>query len=426
MILSEETYQGLKLLTLKAISIYEKYLNSQFYQEARFDWTIDKEGNFLRKKEQAENEIKSLPEYSTIATLFSNEYKIKPLIDKSIGTEAGMIHFIPENFILTFISSFYSNNILLNNEETFSKYFEEVENFLFGNTIEESYWVLLLNFEYEGSEIVFSDDLRIRRLSDIELIKGRVNTNRGLDHIKYFFPDTSHSFFMIEKLFKHDKKVIDEKKIFSGGSRQNKSKILEDFINVVKSLRVLKSSDVHINEIFHSEFKKFYPTGCKSSSYNNLKRHMTTLFLDLKKLEIELLHKIYNTIKQENNEFKVPINRLYFSKDRNDNEDKLIDLIIGLESIYRSSGSMHLGLRCGLTLADDKRKAHDIYMFVDKMRQLRNQIVHGSSFKKTKNNLSKENIEILENYLRSSILLKINEPDKFKSDSKSWNDIYFK
>ena len=79
------------------------HLNTRFYQEARFDWTIDNEGNFLRKMEQAEKDIKNLPEYVENVKLLSKESEIKPIINKSIGSDAGMIYFIQENFVFDYV-----------------------------------------------------------------------------------------------------------------------------------------------------------------------------------------------------------------------------------------------------------------------------------------------------------------------------------
>jgi hypothetical protein len=418
------TIEKLKSLSTKSVEIYNSHLKSSFFQEARFNWMLDRSGSFLAARTAAEEEIKVLKDFKEAVSAFEGNESVKALLGKSLGTEAGRSVLKADSFVLMIMSKYYQNNLDLN-EKTFEEYLKEVDVFLFSDTIVRSCWRLILNFEFTGNEIIFSDSLSIRELTPIELVKGQL-TLGGLDNLNYRFAKENYSRFIIEKKISYKKLVVDDGKVFSGGPEPDWNMIKKEFSDVLKALRVFKHSDVRFNNILHSNFKTFYPSGPTKSTLETIPARQSLEYLLIEPEEVEDLLQYHTGLKDNETEFKVPLSRLSYSTDRYELEDRLIDLIIGLESLYKSSGSMHLGLRCALTLEKDKQKAKELYLFIDQMRELRNKIVHGSSLpKKEGDDLSKENVKKLTEILRDSIKLKLDHPEHFPKTSSDWNAKYF-
>ncbi|MBT1706347.1 HEPN domain-containing protein [Chryseosolibacter indicus] len=411
--------------TFMGVALYDKYLKSHSLQNARYGSLYDQFGPYLSAVELAESQIKLTKEFKELIMHIESHQLIKPLLGKSIGTEAGMAMLKSESFVIKSIRHYYENTIEVSSR-TFQEHFIQVDKYLFDDTVPLSCWVLILNFEYEDSKIDFSETLRIRELSELELLKGRLKRD-GVDNLNYSFAKENHSRFIVEKAIPFKKEVSTVSRVFSGSPRVDWKSISLEFRRVLNSLRILDHSDVRYNGIRHSEFKTFYPGGGSQSIHEAVPSIKSLEFLDLKKAHTKKLLHYHDLLVKKENDFKVPVNRLTYSIDRKELEDRLIDNIIGLEAIYRSSGSMHLGLRCGMTLEPkDKQKAKEIYLFVDQMRDLRNKVVHGSSLQKEGKDLNLENIQKLTGLLRASIQLKLEDESLFPSESKEWNELYFK
>jgi len=144
--------------------------------------------------------------------------------------------------------------------------------------------------------------------------------------------------------------------------------------------------------------------------------------LDISGNEKDKLKTLFTAVSTDKR-FNVSTSRLSMSMERKHLVDRLIDLVIGLEAFYKSSGSVHICLRPSFLLSyGDRTKAKEMYAFIDSQRELRNKIVHGSG--ESVEQLSKVNLDKLEEILRSSLQYALLDKKKIPS-GKEWNNIYF-
>jgi hypothetical protein len=103
--------------------------------------------------------------------------------------------------------------------------------------------------------------------------------------------------------------------------------------------------------------------------------------------------------------------------ERKNPEDKLIDYMIGLEALYLPDGNAELSFRLSVRVAflmlpeADKK---DTFNFLRRMYDVRSSIVHGNKYE-----LNTEDIKRLEELLRKSVLLWIEDKNNFSVTEKT-------
>ena len=114
--------------------------------------------------------------------------------------------------------------------------------------------------------------------------------------------------------------------------------------------------------------------------------------------------------------------RLGFGMERRFAEDKLLDYMIGLESLYLPDGNdeltFKLSLRVAFILNQEITEGKKTYQFMKKMYRQRSKIAHGRT-----NELTKEDLSCIEELLRRSLKLYAEHPDTFTP--ASLDNIYF-
>jgi len=116
--------------------------------------------------------------------------------------------------------------------------------------------------------------------------------------------------------------------------------------------------------------------------------------------------------------FNVAQRRLSLGIGRRNLEDRLIDYMIGLEALYLPDGNLELSFRLSLRIAfllrTDPSERKETYYFVKKMYGTRSDIVHGKKRKLTKDEVGK-----LEELLRNSLKLWLNDKSNFSINKHS-------
>ena len=160
--------------------------------------------------------------------------------------------------------------------------------------------------------------------------------------------------------------------------------ILKYFFNpIMSSLRLLKSGDIKYNHIIfellmwngNREGPMLIDMGNSQYYFNKYK---------LEKNEIEELKNLFQKVKNAPEFLRIPISRFNFAYDRRKPEDKLIDLIVALESLLVKENqelSYRLSLRTSFLLGKNNKERKELFCLMKKAYNLRSKIVHGSKYK---------------------------------------------
>ena len=227
---------------------------------------------------------------------------------------------------------------------------------------------------------------------------------------------------MVEQIEKYDIEINDEGTVSSSTLKYDRDMFTKNVENFILCCRLFHKSDVFLDNEYISEF--FTPAFSGGRSiYHTLNGYELKLE-DLKIMgdQREKFKNLFERISLDTR-FKVSTNRLSLSMERKNLADRLIDLVIGLEAFYKTSGSVHICLRPSFLLSSgDRTKAKEMYSFIDTQRELRNKVVHGSG--EGLELLNKNDLDKLEEILRSSLQFTLLENNQIPTN-KEWYSIYF-
>lgn len=106
-----------------------------------------------------------------------------------------------------------------------------------------------------------------------------------------------------------------------------------------------------------------------------------------------LWNKYIMQFSSKNNGFQTAVRRFYFSSQRFDKEDKVIDLMVAFEALFLNENaelSFKLSLRVARFLADDCDSS-ELFEFMKKAYNLRSKFVHGEGLKpRSKDNIMRD------------------------------------
>jgi len=192
---------------------------------------------------------------------------------------------------------------------------------------------------------------------------------------------------------------------------------------VIKALRVLKSSGVYREHGITTETLTFRPYAGTSTRVSFFENAVLGDKCKLTTQEANELKTLYAKMKQASNQtFKIASSRLGFGMERRFDVDKLLDYMIGLESLYLPDGNDELTFRLSLRIVfvvnQEMAERKNLFKFLKKMYGVRSKIAHGK-----KHELTKEDILKTEQTLRQSLKIYLDNPGAFTSDVL--DNIYF-
>lgn len=181
----------------------------------------------------------------------------------------------------------------------------------------------------------------------------------------------------------------------------------QKFDNILKSLRILKDSDVIYKTIYtRRKYRGSINYGYGGGwSGNPGQSFLLNRVCAIKQNEINDLLKYYRAFANGNlpDNLKRSLHRFNFAIERDLPEDKLIDALISLEALY-GDGSGAIGykiaLRASVFLEDEFEARCSINDYIKESYDIRNAIAHGKS---TISMLKKYNVERLITLARRSI-----------------------
>lgn len=402
---NKELKETLQSLSQTAYSLYEKELqtdNSIHDETLRINIALNK----LAPR------IKEIPEFQICIDLMARDEKIKTLQGKLVGTYTSMsIVESEEVCVLSFLNQMYYKSKKYD-QDLFNKRYLSFEEFFYSNDLIFKDSANLYNFSFNKDEIALGHEITIR------LEKGQTKPQDEYTEFKHR-PHTvfSKSTYVLERDYK-TKKIVDETDKKETEISKELSETSNLFDLVIDSLRILKSSAVYRDYRISSESITFHPFGAKLIRFSAFESVVMGEKCNIEEVDIVMLCKIFDFLCRENDSrFKVAQRRLSLGIERKNPEDRLIDYMIGLEALYLPDGNAELSFRLSIRVAfllfagDDKKEA---FNFLRKMYGVRSSIVHGNKY-----SLSLEDIEKLEEMLRKSVILWIEDKNYFSVTEKT-------
>ncbi len=406
-------YQKIKQLTQLVFHLYDENLgplDSSLTQNNSSTDQVFYPFNYL---------IADIPEFFECVNLMREDENIKALEGAMVGSlmPSSKISNI-ESCIFSFISRMYLEGERSYSIDLFNKNYEKFEDLFYSDELEYTNSVDLYNFEYDGHQIELDSQTFIKRGDDSSI---KANREHSFMSYSYF----SRSFFFIETKYKHPKYVyspLTEDFNENPGLDALLNHAYDVFDLVIATLRLFKHSAVYRSHTVTSVMTTFHPFTSRlrtSTHYQTIAIGEKVSISDEEGGELSEIFK-YVSSSAKDKRFSLALRRLSLGMERLQNEDKLIDYFIGLESLYsskskNSSGSdnlkLNLALSSALVLEDDLENRRKIFDFVMKTYKIRNDIVHGKEF-----NLMDKDVLETEELLRRSLKLWIKDKGMFDKD----------
>jgi len=387
----------------------------QYFKEAMYGHTSSMYLKVMLQKEieVVQNDIKSTAEFNSVKTKFES-FGIE---GKYITNRCSTFKFVSSNFVILLVDEFFETTIEFN-DDTLNQFVEKIKQFFDGKG-EFITKVQVVNFSMDIELLNLNSNFRVRKINSLEKAVGEVRS--GFKSHRYLF-NYETSCFVVEQIEKYDIEINDEGTVSSSTLKYDRDMFTKNVENFILCCRLFHKSDVFLDNEYISEF--FTPAFSGGRSiYHTLNGYELKLE-DLKIMgdQREKFKNLFESISLDTR-FKVSTNRLSLSMERKNLADRLIDLVIGLEAFYKTSGSVHICLRPSFLLSSgDRTKAKEMYSFIDTQRELRNKVVHGSG--EGLELLNKNDLDKLEEILRSSLQFTLLENNQIPTN-KEWYSIYF-
>lgn len=358
----------------------EGYYEIQQIQQKRLNFTLA----------LAQNEITNTLEFSDFKDIVNTDEVISPQLNTLVGTyasamrlEAVNIAFWPVHIFLT-DQGIEEFNIL-----KFDAVYSKMERDLYENKIEFENVTPLCGFTMEDSEISLTDNISIVRLSEKDIleffnlgIKLGPNIRSG-DMVLEIHP------YAIKQSYKLPKRIGEE---FSSlkGREQNEYLSNKNEQAVIDALRIYKEGKLYaISTVKRS---RGILVGTRSFTFETPVNHRMTNQYKLLKSEFEDFKSFWRKktnnplLETEKSFLSVAIRRFTQSNERDNLEDRIIDLMIAAEAIFLSSGGgfqgelkYRLSHRASMFIETDVDRQRYLFDFMKKAYDVRSAIVHGSN-----------------------------------------------
>lgn len=398
--------------------------------------------NFSRGK----NIIFDLKEFKDFKQYFDPK---KLHLEKEIRTLSGNKKITYEALLAHIINEFSKKRSFSYDE--FKVIYSNIEKDLYSSTLEIEVLTPLYGFDMDSDffSIPTEDNCFLIKLSEdrlIDVLNIGLRPGKVLDYVSAGHIDEISRFALVSKL--NIEKIVDplDKESLSKQQaylRENIKDLKRKQELIIKTLRMLKEGVFFSVGKFICSKSIFFGQGSVSFHKKPCSSHKSNDY-NFTLEEREVFEKFYKNNKkfESKKEWIVSSRRFNQAIERDNIEDKIIDLMISFESIffgkYRKSSTFKLALYFSHFLSDDKFKRKELFDFMNEAYNLRSNIVHGDddhtkSLQSKKLKLEKPNLKVfsdkLENYLRQVLRKLVEEVDfYYNPESKvpiDWNSLIF-
>ncbi len=404
----------LELLAKKAFALYKSVINH--YPVANDPFQT------VAIIVQLEAELKQIDEFQTCVDIMNADETISPLLGKMVGT---IVRRSTTESADTCVTRFIERLYHASQDKAFDSAFfhdqyEAFEELFYSDQLRFLDTVRLHNFDSEVDEIGLEDGLAIKKLPLIQDDRTTIEEAEYRPHVQF-----SRSDFVMERRYIKPKLVGNST---TKPSPEQLTKELNESDNVfdlvITALRILKPSAVYRDHSITTKTLTFLPYGGGGSRTPLVESILLGNKCVVSSEEAAELKTLYTKMKQAKHQpFTIASNRLGFGMERRSDEDRLLDYMIGLESLYLPDGNDELTFRLSLRVAfvtrQEMAERKHMFKFIRKMYGVRSNIAHGGK----KYELTKEDISQIEEVLRQSLKIFLDKPANFSKETL--DNIYF-
>lgn len=386
-------------------------------------------------------EIHALDEYKECLDVLGADPVISSHMNTLVGTFLSSHRIETDSIILRPIYAFLSNEEIKGFElSLFNSEYIKIEEALYSDEIEYCNITPLCGFRMKKELLQVTDKISLVKLTDDEVLTFfRLGLKLGSSLGNEDFVHGIHGFgikvtYRLPKIIGEPDKQIEE-------MASNKFFTNQYEKETINALRVFKEGKLYpIASIRKSN--SIFSSGINFSLEKPVKPFMNDKF-SLSEAECKDFIELHSSISEaklvDNHFMSVNIRRFSQSNERDDIEDRIIDLMISAEALFLSSGGSfqgelkyRLAHRAAMLIGDDIGDRKYVFEFMQKAYDVRSSIVHGSIPKLPKKMNGEEYTleefcSDIEKYLRIStkkVLSLLSDPSG-KRKELDWKSIVF-
>lgn len=373
--------------------------------------------SFIRAINRHDDDIAKIPLFKICEDILSRDSSIT-IWGAVVGTVFGKQSVgSPSSCLLSFVKQLFVKSDCVFNPGIFDSYYASFEAFFYDDNVTIHDCCNLININSGSRIIEIEQGVTLEAIPPYDTVDISSNFLRD--------PANIHigSVCLMKRIYSVDKIVS---RIDENGNATNAHFPTETelqlfnssfhFDNIVKALRVLKSSGVFRDRLISQEHQIFMPFGSRKISFSRNGDCAFQAPLSIGEDDVDQIKEYYDLIKNNSNKvISTAINRLSYGMERRTIEDKVMDFMIGLEALYlpniNTELSYRISLRVACRLHTTPTDRKDCFNFIKEMYSCRSKIVHGNA-----NSFSEEKVDRLEEILRESIKLWFQNKDLFRTD----------
>jgi len=273
---------------------------------------------------------------------------------------------IERMFIRKFFDTYARRYGLSFNETNFTELYNELEDYIYGKA-DYRYLAPVFNLRLDDERVEI-DDMIIRYMTDKEFEELFARSRQWYDSRFDFYG--SQVDFLIEATSKE----------------YNTSKQEEKIKNFLNAIGVFKMESIQIRDVT-CILPTFYPVELRSRGGVIIRRGYPYGYPILKKSELQKFREFYSMYAsiQKPKNLENAIKRFNYGLQSLNFEDRVIDFVIALESLFGSSEEItyKISIRIALLFGQNEFDTECLRNFMKNLYNLRSKIVHGDDVTKT-------------------------------------------
>ena len=354
---------------------YPKFLNR------KFDDVIKKKiknyEEFIYKNEKS---ICSTKSFELLNSFISEQESIKNYFqdfhEKYSGEKTKNVEEYTKELLLVFLVNYLEKNNKFNvHQKTFEDSFKEFYEFIDKKINSVDFFTPLYNFESSKDKLHF-DNILLHRITEYQFkIISRLGIGPG--QINSIDPDYVNLQFIMEI-------IIPRKNNFDAENIEAR----KQFLKLNQAMKLLFSGDVLIGASYRNYSNHWshiwrYVDGNEPDFFSNSRLKLTPkLYGELRSFYENF--KETDLSKKEFKFLKMSIQRFESATLKKQVEDKIVDFMISLESLYTSGPGetrMKMANRISALLGDTDEEKESIWCFINSAYNIRSGIVHGDGIR---------------------------------------------
>jgi hypothetical protein len=335
--------------------------------------------------------LRALPEFEAGIARLQEDEVIAPQLGPQIGTAFGFSR-IDGREVLESILARVAQGVegLAMDPDVFERVYSEVEEWFHSDGVDYVLVAPILGLEAENLPIALGDGVEIVRPDDSEIARClSTGVLRG-------FGDGSvvpvATLAALRKPFRLEKRTLDDAGGGAGAEQATEEafrvfgELSESVDRVVTALRLLKAGVVGVEGYvyFSESWGQYAATYYQSVS---TARSLRFAHYTLSDAETEPLVQVWTSLADDrvrsHNRLPLALRRFSYTSDRDQSDDRLIDLMIAAEALFLQDGKTELAyklaLRCAFFLGGGAAERATTFRHMKRAYNARSQVVHGDT-----------------------------------------------